>query len=384
MKGGEYMKYTEEDKNNIINDYNNDVRLIDIGAKYNVSGDTITYYLKKWGIPSRDRRKYKFTEEDILFLKQEYPNGNWDVIKSRFPNVSKSKIHRVMSDYNIRRDTYFWSEHDKMILKQYYGELSTKDIQPMLHREYSIDLIQNQAQKMGLTRSRNWSEEELKILYDNYKNIDIHEICKLIPDKSANAVSLKASSLGLSSYWANEHYYTKEEDEFLYQNYVTMSNEELAEGIGRTVDSVKGRKHALGLVRIFDKSGYVTLNKYVRMNICDWKKKSMEKCNYRCVLTGDKFDEIHHIYSFNLMFKEALDVVNLEDYESISDYTDNELMIMLNAFKDIQDKHSYGVCLRKDIHCLFHNIYGRGKTTEEQWDEFVLNFKNGIYVDIIK
>ena len=72
-----------------------------------------------------------------------------------------------MSGYNIRRDAYFWSEHDKMILTQYYGELSAKEIQSMLQEQHPIRLIQNQAKKMGLTQSRSWSEKELIILRDN-------------------------------------------------------------------------------------------------------------------------------------------------------------------------------------------------------------------------
>ena len=68
------MEWTNADKINVINDYYNNVKLIDIGFKYGISGDSVAYYLKQWGIPARDRRKYQFTEEDYEFLKREYPS----------------------------------------------------------------------------------------------------------------------------------------------------------------------------------------------------------------------------------------------------------------------------------------------------------------------
>lgn len=377
------MKYTEEDKVNIINDYSNDVKLIDIGAKYNVSGDVIAYYLKKWGIPTRDRRKYKFTDEDILFLKREYPKGNWNTITDRFPNVPKGAIYGLMSTCNIGMDAYFWSEHDKMILKQYYGELSVKKIQSMLQDKYPIKLIQNQAKKMGLTKSREWTKKEIDILYQYYETMSRAEIQELLPNKSINAIGLKATSLGLISGWAREHVYTEEEDCYIIDNWENMSDEEISNALGRTLHSIKDRRRVLGLLHECGKSGYTTLTMYIRKNIAQWKKDSMQACGYKCILTNDVFDEIHHIYSFRLILNEVLKNLQIDDRASIDDYTTEELQSVLKEFLLIQSLHPLGVCLRKDVHRLYHHIYGYGGNTEEQWNEFVEDFKKGKYVNVI-
>ena len=56
---------------------------------------------------------------------------------------------------------------------------------------------------------------------------------------------------------------------------------------------------------------------------------------------------------------------------------------MIEIFNSIHDKYPLGVCVRKDIHKLFHQIYGAGGNTENQWNKFVEDFKNGVYKDRI-
>lgn len=141
---------------------------------------------------------------------------------------------------------------------------------------------------------------------------------------------------------------------------------------------MKTRRKHLGLKHEYNKDGYETLITYIRKNIYDWKRKSMEACNYKCVLTGDTFDIIHHIYSFKLIFQETLNNLHIDDRPSINDYSNEELSLVLETFKSIQNKYPLGVCLRKDVHILFHRIYGRGNNTIEQWEQFVKDYNNKV------
>lgn len=115
----------------------------------------------------------------------------------------------------------------------------------------------------------------------------------------------------------------------------------------------------------------------------EWKTQSIINCNYQCVLTKDRFDDIHHIHGFNLILNETIETLDIPIKECIDDYTDVELRNLLDTFRLLQSKYPLGVCLRKDIHVLFHNIYGYGNNTQKQWNEFLNNYNNGKYNHIL-
>lgn len=105
----------------------------------------------------------------------------------------------------------------------------------------------------------------------------------------------------------------------------------------------------------------------------------MINCEYKCFLTGNRFDDIHHIHGLNLILNETLMELNIKFKQSMDDYTEKELKDILELFRENQSKYPLGVCLFKNVHTLFHNKYGYGNNTQEQWNEFVLDFKQGRY-----
>lgn len=372
------MKYTKEEIDNIIRDYELGMSPKEIGKKYHRSSKSIDDKLRRMGIIRRGVKVYEFTKDDMEFLKNEYPKRNWSAIIQRFPNVPRSKIYRVMSDNNISMDSYFWSEHDKMILKQYYNTIPIQEIQFMLEKQYSIRLIQNKAKKLGLTESREWTEEEINILYENYEHMIGPEIQKLIPRKSVNAIYIKSSQLGLQSGYVHQFYYTDEEKDFIIANWETMSDEEIGQAIGKSPCGVMEQRHKLGLYYPVLDRKYYDIADYIRHNNVDWKRRSMEYSNYQCVFTGDSNFEIHHKYSFNLILKEAMRD-NRWINKHIVDYSESELKLILSIFNEYQDKYPLGICISKSIHKLFHSIYGNRYNTIEQWNEFEKNYKNGLF-----
>lgn len=46
------------------------------------------------------------------------------------------------------------------------------------------------------------------------------------------------------------------------------------------------------------KGGITKLATALRSNINEWKKKSIELCEYKCLLTGGEFNVIHHLTPF--------------------------------------------------------------------------------------
>lgn len=119
------------------------------------------------------------------------------------------------------------------------------------------------------------------------------------------------------------------------------------------------------------KGGATEISLMGRNNIANWKKQSMMSCNYKCIITGEPFDNIHHLYGFNLIVRDALKNLNMVYDEKRNNYTEEEMLLISSEINRVHDLHPLGVCLREDVHDLFHKMYGVGDNTPDQWFEFV-------------
>ena len=122
--------------------------------------------------------------------------------------------------------------------------------------------------------------------------------------------------------------------------------------------------------------GNTEIRKYLHIKMIDWKKSSMKSCNYKCVITGDCFDDIHHLYGFDQILAETLEITGLEP-KTIGEYTQEELDYLVSICSDLHKKYGNGVCLRGDIHSLFHHEYLYGQNTPQQFLEFKQRYLAG-------
>jgi hypothetical protein len=132
------------------------------------------------------------------------------------------------------------------------------------------------------------------------------------------------------------------------------------------------------------KGGISPLTLYLRSKLYKWKIESVDFSGGKCVVTGDNFDDIHHLYSFHSIFKETLILTNLPIHNEISKYTKNELKLLRDTCLELHFKYGLGVCLREDIHMLFHSIYGSENNTTEQFEEFKQKYYDGEFEQILK
>lgn len=123
------------------------------------------------------------------------------------------------------------------------------------------------------------------------------------------------------------------------------------------------------------RGGVSHLISYCRQSIKQWKKDSMKSSGYKCIITGKRFDVVHHVHGFNLILREALDNLSLDLKTKISDYSEKELEDLRNEVIRIHYQYPLGVCLSKDMHIEFHKRYGSGFNTEIQIKEFIDSFK---------
>lgn len=290
----------------------------------------------------------KYTDDDIEFLKIYYPIGDWDAIFARFPNLDKEKIYNVCHKRGISANYY---ERDKSLKVESYQRM--------------------------LSNRKKWTSDEIEILQNNYSFMPIIDIMKMLPGRTYDAIINKAKKLSLKSYIRQQQLYSEDDICFIKSNWETMSDEEISILLGRTRRAIKAVRNNIGLFRQdMEKSHYENLLKFFRGQIYQWKRDSMENCNFQCVLTGSKNFEIHHIISFNIIVKNFLLEYDITLKDNFEDYTTNELNNLSKMFLQYHNTYPLGVCIDKNLHVLFHKMYG-DINNEEQWDNFVQKFNEG-------
>lgn len=230
--------------------------------------------------------------------------------------------------------------------------------------------------------SQRWTSEEDAIIIANYSIRPPEEICDLLPYRSINAIKLRGNKLGLHQYTNSKFHnvWTDEELKYLKNNWRNLSDVQIGDQLHRTARAVKAKRNELKLMR--QEHGrdisYDDLSKYLRGNTWQWKLDSIAKCNGQCVLTGSKDYAIHYLYNFGNILKEYVSIYDMPLYDDINQYTSQQLEYIVKTFNEYHNTYPLGICVAKDLHKLFHHIYGKTNNTPEQWETFAKKYKKGI------
>lgn len=291
--------------------------------------------------------RYKFSNEDIDFLKHHYPIGNWDLIFERFPTLSKSSIQHKMSRLGI--------PFDKKYSKRNY--------------DYSL--------------RQKWTVQEESILCSMYSNFPIETVMEHLPNRSRSAIILHGQKLGLNSYHRQSQTWSENQIQYILRNWQLEPDTVMAKKLNKSFRSVKWKREQLGIFRRdMDSMTYPNLSKYIRGHIQQWKNDSMKNCNYQCIFTGSKNFEIHHLYGVSNIISDVMNKNPNLYKETFDEYSNDELSFILQKYIEEQNLYPLGVCIRKDIHVLFHRLYGQYYNTPNQWYKFVDDYKKGVYTKL--
>lgn len=308
----------------------------------------------------------KFTEKKVEckceFCGRQFFRKISEVDKNTHHYCSKECRHNAIS----------WNDNEIDILMNNYGKISYKDIRTLLNNNRSVKEISRKAVELNLTSSREWSNDEIDILKENYSNISFDEVMAMLPKRTKSSILGQARKLNLKSFYYSNRTYTEEENLYLKENYLKYTNEELASYLNRGVKAIAQHLWSLKLYRPIDKKGYDTIAEYIRKKLIPWKNKIKEANNYTCKITGCRSNiVVHHIRGFNLILDEAIDKINFPIYSDIKEYSEEQIDELFQVFFDLQEKYHSYICISENVHKQFHNIYGYGDNTEEQWNEFL-------------
>lgn len=290
--------------------------------------------------------RYKYTEEDVEFLREYYPTGQWDKIFERFPGLTKTCIHSKCSKLGIK-----------------------------------LDIQYRQRTEKGRKR---WDDSEIELLKSIYTDYPIDYVMSKFPDRTLASVQLKATDLKLLSYNHVNARWKDWEIQYIKDNWELTPDIIMCEHIKRSFRATKAKREELGLFRRdMESFSYPTISKYLRGQNQEWKNNSMKSCDYKCVLTGSKDFQIHHLYGVSNIINDIFNKYPQYRDKPFEDYSEDDLSFILSEFIKEQDKYPLGECVSKNIHVLFHSLYGQYYNTPEQWYTFKDDYKKGKYNDML-
>ena len=126
------------------------------------------------------------------------------------------------------------------------------------------------------------------------------------------------------------------------------------------------------------KGGVTDLNKYLRERDAGWKVKYLKKYDYTCVISGIRGVElqVHHSIPFYKLRDKVLKEMNLPLENQVGKYQQQELKAIETKYLEYLTKVE-GFPMTKDLHKLFHSIYGKMNNNKTQIEEFKSRYLAG-------
>jgi hypothetical protein len=122
-------------------------------------------------------------------------------------------------------------------------------------------------------------------------------------------------------------------------------------------------------------------SQYVRSYLTEWKKEVAAKSGYVCEVSGEKSNSkfvVHHLSSSHVLLERLLlgEGIQAMKGEKI-EYSSEILARVVTKYVE-EHKHIEGAFISKEVHKLFHKIYGVRNNTPEQFYKFKSDFQAGI------
>lgn len=153
----------------------------------------------------------------------------------------------------------------------------------------------------------------------------------------------------------------------------------------RTFGTMKAKKAfkcfrcAHHLPEEYQTDAYFLMINHFRSKLYTWKKKQLSEQPV-CDITGVTKDlEVHHLINFLDILQQASKNTGIPLNIKPQDLEKNgySLQILDEEFIKLHNQMAQGVVLTKNIHTLFHKLYGYKNNTPEQYAEFKLQYQKG-------
>lgn len=271
-------------------------------------------------------------------------------------------------DYKVSEK---WSDEDLKILKENYQDYTNRELQEKFFPNRTIRAIECEAQVMGCNGK---SEEAMNRAHISQANI-VRDLMtgKVISEEWRKKISeTKKEYFKTHDGWWKGRKRSPEQCKGMSERMKAKENWK-GNNNPRHIKPLNGESNGRW------KGGINKTYSELRSDTKDWQQKSMEFCNYKCIITGGEFDNIHHTTAFRDIVDEAFLITKIEIKNKVQDYNTEEFEILRQIVMKLHILYGFGACIQKDVHKLYHDKYGYTKFSPYSFLEFLYDIDAGLY-----
>lgn len=258
-----------------------------------------------------------------------------------------------------------WTDAENELLKSIYMDYSGKELQEKFFQNHTLNSVRTQIYLLGLS-----GKSELGIKSGNaYRSKEINQKTgKSYFDEWSEKISV-----------GNKIYYETHDSVWKGVKRPDISLLSSQRRIGKWAGDNNPRhiNPLFGSDNGNWNGGTTSLYAELRFELTDWKTSIMNYCGYKCIITGGKFDHIHHITPFKEILDEVFRITNLPVKDHSIDYSYNEYELLSSTLISLHDEIGYGACMNDNVHMLFHKNYGYHKFTKYNFLDFIYRIDCG-------
>lgn len=279
--------------------------------------------------------------------------------------------HYMESDY-IKRE--LWSKEEIDLLIKIYKRYTNNELVEKFFPNRTKRSLESQASLLGISYK---DEDTIKRMIDRRSKLISQ---KLKGRKISEETKLKLSLKAIERYKHQIPYWKGKKRSEKQRHEMSLRKKGEWAGVNnpRYTNPLRGSKNGNW------RGGITNFYFELRSELKDWRQSSMSFCKYKCVFTGDVFDEVHHTEPFKRIVDTAFSNLNMEVREKVYDYENNDFERLKLEIDRLHSIYGFGACLNSDIHKLFHITYGYKNFNKKDFIDFYNRVQNGEFNDYLK
>lgn len=291
-----------------------------------------------------------------------------DGLRNVCRECSKKEKGFLDPDYKVNEK---WTNEEIELMYKYYSHYSGKELKEKFFNNRTIKAIESKADILKITGKTDECKKRIR------KELAVH-LSKILTGRERSEEWCKHISEAKKKYFQTHDGWMKGRN-FSDEHRAKISARQKGKWAGdknpRHIKPLNGELNGRW------KGGILDTYRELRSDTKDWFNKSMEFCNYKCVITNGGFDNVHHTTAFRDIVTQVFEITGIEVKQKVCDYEENDFNKLRSVLKELHSIYGHGACVNKDVHKLFYDNYGYTKFSPFDFLDFIYRIDIGEFDD---